>query len=154
MFFSTCTPIEETLRNDLITLTRQLERYFDDASKWDERRQEMMGLARDLARRDMHDGILQSLAALKMRLVTIISTPASISNPELDALRKTIDMITVEQTRLRSLLHDDEAGDGIGKSRRNDRGMPKNLEPPVGYLDQIGVARTGLFRLIANLPKT
>lgn len=111
MFFSTCTPIEETLRNDLITLTRQLERYFDDASKWDERRQEMMGLARDLARRDMHDGILQSLAALKMRLVTIISTPASISNPELDALRKTIDMITVEQTRLRSLLHDDEAGD-------------------------------------------
>lgn len=111
LFFSTGTPIEDSLRNDMITLTGHMDRFFANATDWEMRRKEMMGLARDLARRDLHDGILQSLAALKIRLVTIISGPGFSSHTDIDALRKTIDMITVEQSRLRALLHNDEADD-------------------------------------------
>lgn len=111
LFFSTGAPIDEVLRNDMITLSSKIDRFFDDASNWDKRRKAMIGLARNLARRDLHDGILQSLAALKIRLVTIISDRGFCSNPDIEALRKTIDMITVEQSRLRALLHNDEADD-------------------------------------------
>ncbi|WP_417818941.1 sensor histidine kinase [Tritonibacter scottomollicae] len=111
LFFATGTPVEEALRNDMISLAVQLDRFFGDATKWEERRKAMMALARDLARRDLHDGILQSLAALKMRLVTIISHPDFSSNPDIEGLRKTVDFVTVEQSRLRALLHNDEGDD-------------------------------------------
>jgi signal transduction histidine kinase len=103
--------IGEAYRTDMIKVSDQLDQFFASATKWDKRRKEMIALARDLARRDLHDGILQSLAALKMRLITIISAPNFTSHPEIESLRKTIGIIAIEQLRLRALLHNDEVDD-------------------------------------------
>nr|WP_284732174.1 histidine kinase [Sphingobium nicotianae] len=66
--------------------------------------------AREVARRDLHDGVLQSLAALRMRLLTIIQSQelAPAANAE---IRNTAEIIALEQARLRSLLDENVDAD-------------------------------------------
>lgn len=60
--------------------------------------------AHDVARRDLHDGVLQTLAALRMRLSTMAKRQEIAKMPLALDLRKTVSIITLEQTRLRGLL--------------------------------------------------
>ncbi len=60
--------------------------------------------AHDVARRDLHDGVLQSLAALRMRLMLLAKRKdVAKTNVELE-IRKTVDILTLEQSRLRGIL--------------------------------------------------
>ena len=60
--------------------------------------------AHDVARRDLHDGVLQSLAALRMRLL-LIAKRNDVAKTAIDLeIRKTVDIVTLEQSRLRGIL--------------------------------------------------
>lgn len=65
--------------------------------------------AHDVARRDLHDGVLQTLAALRMRLL-IITKRDDVANKPVDLeIRKAVDIIMLEQSRLRGFLENSEA---------------------------------------------
>jgi signal transduction histidine kinase len=67
--------------------------------------------AHDVARRDLHDGVLQSLAALRMRLLLLAKrNDVAKTSVELE-IRKTIDIVTLEQSRLRGFLENSERAD-------------------------------------------
>jgi signal transduction histidine kinase len=67
--------------------------------------------AHDVARRDLHDGVLQSLAALRMRLLLIAKRKDVAKTPVDLEIRKTVDILTLEQSRLRGFLEKSESGD-------------------------------------------
>ncbi len=60
--------------------------------------------AHDVARRDLHDGVLQSLAALRMRLLLVAKRKDVAKSPVELEIRKTVDIVTLEQSRLRGIL--------------------------------------------------
>ncbi len=68
--------------------------------------------AHDIARRDLHDGVLQSLAALRMRLL-IIAKRKDIAAPGQSEIRKAVDILTLEQSRLRGLLEISHRADNM-----------------------------------------
>jgi signal transduction histidine kinase len=68
--------------------------------------------AHDVARRDLHDGVLQTLAALRMRLATIARRKEQSNEAVRLDISKTIDIIALEQTRLRGLLETNTHSDG------------------------------------------
>ncbi len=60
--------------------------------------------AHDVARRDLHDGVLQSLAALRMRLM-LLAKRKDVAKTDVELeVRKTVDILTLEQSRLRGIL--------------------------------------------------
>ena len=66
--------------------------------------------AHDVARRDLHDGVLQSLAALKMRLL-LVAKRKDVAKTQVDLeIRKAVDILTLEQSRLRGFLENNENG--------------------------------------------
>lgn len=67
--------------------------------------------AHDIARRDLHDGVLQSLAALRMRLLLIAKRKDVAKSPLELEIRKTVDVVTLEQSRLRGFLENSEGED-------------------------------------------
>jgi signal transduction histidine kinase len=67
--------------------------------------------AHDVARRDLHDGVLQSLAALRMRLLLLAKRKDVVKSPVELEIRKTVDIVTLEQSRLRGFLETSEASD-------------------------------------------
>jgi signal transduction histidine kinase len=67
--------------------------------------------AHDVARRDLHDGVLQSLAALRMRLLLLAKRKDVAENPVELEIRKTVDIVTLEQSRLRGFLENSESAD-------------------------------------------
>ncbi|MBL0925062.1 MAG: hypothetical protein IBJ12_11430 [Sphingomonadaceae bacterium] len=67
--------------------------------------------AHDVARRDLHDGVLQSLAALRMRLLLIAKRKDVSKTPIELEIRKTVDIVTLEQSRLRGFLENSENAD-------------------------------------------
>lgn len=67
--------------------------------------------AHDVARRDLHDGVLQSLAALRMRLLLLAKREDVATKPVELEIRKAIDIVTLEQSRLRGFLENSETAD-------------------------------------------
>jgi signal transduction histidine kinase len=67
--------------------------------------------AHDVARRDLHDGVLQSLAALRMRLLLLAKRKDIAKTPVELEIRKTVDIVTLEQSRLRGFLENSESAD-------------------------------------------
>lgn len=67
--------------------------------------------AHDVARRDLHDGVLQTLAAVRMRLLSLARRDDVREQPVHDELQKVADILTLEQARLRGMLETSESED-------------------------------------------
>lgn len=67
--------------------------------------------AHDVARRDLHDGVLQTLAALRMRLLLLTKRDDVAQHPIELEIRKAVDIVNLEQSRLRGFLSRNEPDD-------------------------------------------
>jgi hypothetical protein len=104
-------PLDPILRQELAIVDRALDDVFERVSRIIEMRRSFLVEAREVARRDLHDGVLQSLAAIRMRLLTIQQNKQIAETPSAAEIRTTADIIALEQGRLRALL-DRNLGDG------------------------------------------
>lgn len=78
--------------------------YLDHKSKQE---RNFIADAHEVARRDLHDGVLQTLAALRMRLSALAKGEELRNSATQLDLHKILSIITLEQSRLRSLLEAD-----------------------------------------------
>ena len=92
------------LREDLAVIDQALDHVLDRVTETMDMRRAFLIEAREVARRDLHDGVLQSLAALRMRLLTIIQESDLAGTRAGNEIRDTAEIIALEQARLRTLL--------------------------------------------------
>lgn len=108
-------------------LTASIDRSLDLLMKklWNtlEARRQFLSEAREISRRDLHDGVLQTLAALRMRLSTTARNAAAIDDTLAQDLRRTSEIVSLEQARLRALL---------------DTGLERNQ--PVNLIDSLKIS--------------
>ena len=92
------------MQEDIAIIDQALDHVLGRATETMEMRRAFLVEAREVARRDLHDGVLQSLAALRMRLLTIVQDPALAGTTAGGEIRDTAEIIALEQARLRTLL--------------------------------------------------
>ena len=102
-------PIDACLRVDAIKIEKNVTRLAEFLARMAEAERQFIVDAHDVARRDLHDGVLQSMAALRMKLLTIGKREDMKKHPALLDLRKAADILTLEQARLRGLLENSES---------------------------------------------
>jgi signal transduction histidine kinase len=102
-------PIDACLRVDAIKIERNVTQLMEFLTRIAEAETRFIADAHDVARRDLHDGVLQSMAALRMKLLTIAKRADMKNHPALHELRKTASILTLEQARLRGLLETSES---------------------------------------------
>lgn len=102
-------PIDAFLRVDALKIEGSVTRLTAFLARMAEAERQFIADAHDVARRDLHDGVLQTMAALRMKLLTIGKRADMKKHPALLELRKTADILTLEQVRLRSLLETSES---------------------------------------------
>jgi signal transduction histidine kinase len=102
-------PIDACLRVDAIKIEKNIGRLMQFLARMAEAERQFIADAHDVARRDLHDGVLQSMAALRMKLLTIAKREDMKTHPAHLDLRKTADILTLEQVRLRGLLEISES---------------------------------------------
>lgn len=96
-------PNDAVLEQEAEAIDHALDDVIERIGKTMELRRAFLTEAREVARRDLHDGVLQSLAALRMKLLTIIQTH-ELKDQISNEIRSTAEIIALEQARLRSLL--------------------------------------------------
>jgi signal transduction histidine kinase len=94
---------------DALKIEKNIAGLMNFLSRMAEAERQFIAEAHDVARRDLHDGVLQSMAALRMRLLTISKRPDLKKHPVQLELRKSADILTLEQVRLRGLLENSES---------------------------------------------
>jgi signal transduction histidine kinase len=102
-------PITACLVVDALKIEKNIAGLMNFLSRMAEAERQFIAEAHDVARRDLHDGVLQSMAALRMRLLTISKRPDLKKHPVQLELRKSADILTLEQVRLRGLLENSES---------------------------------------------
>lgn len=102
-------PIDAFLRVDALKIEESVARLMAFLARMAEAERQFIADAHDVARRDLHDGVLQTMAALRMKLLTIGKRADMKKHPALLELHKTADILTLEQVRLRSLLETSES---------------------------------------------
>jgi signal transduction histidine kinase len=100
-------PADAILKGELETIDAALDQMLERVATTIEMRRAFLAEARDVARRDLHDGVLQSLAAIRMRLLTILNESGLEESAAGSEIRTTADIISLEQARLRDLLEND-----------------------------------------------
>jgi signal transduction histidine kinase len=101
-------PIDAAKIAELFQLGRHISEMSDFLSRIATAERAFIADAHDVARRDLHDGVLQSLAALRMRLM-LITKRKDVEKTAVDLeIRKTVDILTLEQSRLRGILETDQ----------------------------------------------
>jgi signal transduction histidine kinase len=114
-------PIDACLMVDAVRIEKNIAGLMSFLGRMAEAERRSIADAHDLARRDLHDGVLQSMAALRMKLLTIAKRPDVNKKPIHLELRKAADILTLEQVRLRGLLENSEsANDTINLVARLD----------------------------------
>lgn len=97
-------PIDAAKIAELFQLGRHISEMSDFLSRIATAERAFIADAHDVARRDLHDGVLQSLAALRMRLM-LLTKRKDVAKTAVDLeIRKTVDILTLEQSRLRGIL--------------------------------------------------
>lgn len=97
-------PIDAAIISELFQLGRHISEMSDFLSRIATAERAFIADAHDVARRDLHDGVLQSLAALRMRLM-LLTKRKDVAKTAVDLeIRKTVDILTLEQSRLRGIL--------------------------------------------------
>lgn len=97
-------PVDAALIGEAFHLGRHVKEMADFLSRIATAERNFIADAHDVARRDLHDGVLQSLAALRMRLLTIAKRKDVAGGPVQLEIRRSVDILTLEQARLRGLL--------------------------------------------------
>ncbi len=97
-------PVDACLFTDARRIENNISRLTDFLGRISEAERQFILDAHDVARRDLHDGVLQSMAALRMKLLTIAKRKDMSGHPAHLELRKAADILTLEQVRLRGLL--------------------------------------------------
>ncbi len=97
-------PINACLLVDARRIEQNITRLTQFLGRMAEAERQFVADAHDVSRRDLHDGVLQSMAALRMKLLTIAKRADLNKHPAQLEVRKAADILTLEQVRLRGLL--------------------------------------------------
>ena len=102
-------PIDTVKIAEAFHIGRHVDEMTDFLSRIAAAERNFIADAHDVARRDLHDGVLQSLAALRMRLLLLAKRKDVKTQPIELEIRKTVDIVTLEQARLRGFLENSES---------------------------------------------
>ena len=98
-------PVDAAKIAEALYLGKHVSKMSDVLTRIETAERAFIADAHDIARRDLHDGVLQSLAALKIRLL-MVAKRKDVAKTLVDLeIRKAVDILTLEQSRLRDFLN-------------------------------------------------